>query len=164
LKQEKREEVSLNRTYIMTRFDDNGELEGYHKEKQFIIPVNSEVRFFLDCGSKIATNATLLVNKPFHNSKTGELEYTITQPLKNEESDDDLTFEGSSLSTTHLESYEPDTSISVYSVVFKVPFTEAGSFFVQLAYHDPANPSGDLFTKPMYINVDPRMSLNGRQL
>lgn len=73
--------AKLNKTYYTTRFNEQGELEGYHPEKQFIVPVNTEVRFYLDCGVKIAHNAKLLVNKPKVNSKTGKPEYTITQPL-----------------------------------------------------------------------------------
>lgn len=125
--------VVLNDTYYIARFNDKGYIEGYHKEKQFIIPVNSEVRFFLDCGSKISNQAKLLVNKPLLNTKTGELDYTITQPFSNEDSDEEK-FKGSELSTTQLQGYEPDESVSQYSLVFVVPFTESGSFFVQLVY------------------------------
>lgn len=76
--------IKLNKVYFTTRFRENGELEGYQEKQQFIIPVNSEVRFYLDCGMTISKNARLLVNKPKYNKVTGEYEYTITQPMSNE--------------------------------------------------------------------------------
>jgi hypothetical protein len=54
------------------------------KRKQFIIPVDSEVRFQLDCGTKISRGAKLLINKP-KRLPSGEVEYTITQPLENDD-------------------------------------------------------------------------------
>lgn len=67
----------LDRPYFVARMNENGELEHSETEKQFIIPVDSEVRFRLDYGVKISRGARLLVNKPKRLAK-GELEYTIT--------------------------------------------------------------------------------------
>lgn len=57
--------------------NEKGELEYAESEKQFIIPVDSEVRFQLDYGPAISRGARLLVNKP-KRLPEGELEYTIT--------------------------------------------------------------------------------------
>lgn len=37
--------VEMNKCYYTTRFNEKGVLEGYDEKKQFIIPVNTEVRF-----------------------------------------------------------------------------------------------------------------------
>jgi hypothetical protein len=57
--------------------DESGRLEHTDKEKQFIVPVDSEVRFQLEYGTKLSRGARLLVNKPLR-LPTGALEYTIT--------------------------------------------------------------------------------------
>jgi hypothetical protein len=57
--------------------NEHGELDHSDKEKQFIIPVDSEVRFQLDCGTAVSRGARLLVNKP-QQLTNGEWEYTIT--------------------------------------------------------------------------------------
>lgn len=84
----------MNKVYFTTRFNDSGELEGYNKRNQFLIPVNSEVRFTIDAGIKISKNAKLLINKPQVNTKTGTTEYTITQPMTIDD-DQSFTYEGS---------------------------------------------------------------------
>lgn len=60
--------------------------------------------------------------------------------------------------------FEADKSISKYTLCFRVPFTESGSFFVQIAYDDPASPEGENYTKPMYINVDPQLTIKGERI
>jgi hypothetical protein len=73
----------------MAQMNEHGQLDHTDKEKQFIIPVDSEVRFHLDCGTKISRGARLLVNKP-RRQANGEWEYTITQPLSNEDDDEEV--------------------------------------------------------------------------
>ena len=61
--------------------NDDDILDHSSKSQMFIVPVNSEVRFHLDYGTKISKGARLVVNKP-KRLPNGEIEYTITQPLK----------------------------------------------------------------------------------
>lgn len=42
---------------------------------------------------------------------------------------------------------------------FRVRFQEAGSFFVQLEYYDPALEARN-YTEPLYINVEPIMVIH----
>ena len=53
----------------------------------------------LDCGIKIANNARLLVNQPKRNPKTGEVEYSITQPLSSDPFQKIQSYDGSELDT-----------------------------------------------------------------
>jgi hypothetical protein len=135
--------------------------------KQFIIPVGAEVRFQIDLGTAISRNAKLLVNKP-KKLASGELEYTITQPLKNrvaseeEEGSERAAYIGSDLDQDYLEMVEPHRASSVYLLEFRVHFKESGSFFVQVAYDDELDSSLTKYTAAQYINVEPEMRLAGR--
>jgi hypothetical protein len=55
----------------------------------------------------------LLINKPKQLAK-GEVEYTMTQPLLNEETLDEAKFSGSELDTEYLEMVEPHPTPSQY--------------------------------------------------
>lgn len=60
------------------------------------------MRFQLDCGIKISRDAKLLINKP-KKKADGSVEYTMTQPILNEEPLDHKDFAGSALDTEYLE-------------------------------------------------------------
>ena len=82
----------------------------------------------MDIGTKISRNAKLLVNKP-KKLVSGDVEYTITQPLSNEEQDEPA-FAGSELDQDYLEMVEPHAAASEYLLEFRVQFNESGSFFI----------------------------------
>jgi hypothetical protein len=81
----------------------------------------------------------LLVNKP-KKLAGGEIEYTMTQPLLNEEPLDEVKFNGSELDTEYLEMVEPHPTPSQYQLEYRVLFEHSGSFFVQIAYEDEIDP------------------------
>ena len=101
--------------YYVARFRESGRINHSDKRKQFIIPVDSEVRFQLDVGHKISRGAKLLINKP-KRLPNGEVEYTITQPLENDDGlGDEFEQEklaGSQLDTEYLEMLEPHAGTS----------------------------------------------------
>jgi hypothetical protein len=74
--------------YYRARMNAEGMIEHNDPWKQFIIPMGAEVRFQVDIGTPISRNSKLLVNKP-KKLASGELEYTITQPLENRDSAED---------------------------------------------------------------------------
>lgn len=135
-----------DRPYFVARMNDQGVLDHTDKEKQFIIPVDSEVRFHLDCGTGVSRGARLLVNKP-KPQPNGGWEYTITQPLTNEEVDEDV-WAGSELDSQYLEVVDADPEASQYYLEFRVLFDVSGSFFVQIVYEDESNSGGVTYTKP----------------
>lgn len=72
--------ADLDKPYFIGKMNGDGVLDHTSEELQFIIPVDSEVRFHLDYGTKVSRGARLVVNKP-KKLPNGELSYTITQPL-----------------------------------------------------------------------------------
>lgn len=138
--------AGLDRPYFVARMDETGQLDYSDKEKQFIVPVDSEVRFQLDYGTKISRGARLLVSKP-KRSPDGELEYTITQPLSNEEDAEDA-WAGSALDSQYLEVVDADPGASSYVLEFRVLFDASGSFFVQIVYEDERPGGGVLYSPP----------------
>ena len=70
----------------------------------------------------------MLINKPKKTAQ-GDIEFTITQPLENEEPLEHP-FPGSQLDTDYLEAVEPHPDGSVYVLEYRVHFPESGSFFV----------------------------------
>ena len=157
-----------DKPYYTARILQNGELEYYDKEKQFIIPAESEVRFQLDYGTPISLEAKLLVNKP-KRLVNGEVEYTIASPM-NDEGSFELEFakkdhmEGSLLDNEHLEVIDPYPTGSQFIHEFRVYFGESGSFFIQVAYEDQVGNEIEKYTKPMWINVEPVMHIPRTQI
>jgi hypothetical protein len=92
----------------------------------------------------------------------GSFQYTMTQPVLNEEPLDHQNFDGSDLDTQYLEQVDPYPTPSQYQVEFRVLFEHSGSFFVQLAYEDEIDPETERYTEAQYINVEPVMSAGGR--
>ena len=136
------------RPYFVAKLLENGVLEHHHKEQQFIIPIDSEVRFQVDRGTKISRQARLLINKPKRYA-SGQVEYTITQPLENDDDQlDAQILEGSELDADYLEMVEPDPEASEYLLEYRVHFGESGSFFVQIAYVDEIDASITRYTPP----------------
>ena len=120
------------RPYYIGRMNEQGYLDYGDRNTQFIIPIGSEVRFQVDSGTPISKEAVLLVNKP-KRTKGGEIEYTITQPFKDNE-DFSEEFNGSKLDTDYMEKVDAHPESSQYLLEFRVIFKESGSFFVQIAY------------------------------
>ena len=149
-----------DRPYFVAHLNEEGILDHADKEKQFIIPGGSEVRFHLNFGTKIARGARLLVNKP-KRLPNGEVEYTITQPLSDKEGATDA-WAGSELDSQYLEAVDADPEASQYQLEFRVFFAESGSFFVQIAYEDVLREGEVAYSPPQYINVEPVMTANSR--
>lgn len=118
--------------------NEQGYLDHGARNTQFIIPIGSEVRFQVDSGTPISKEAVLLVNKP-KRFKDGGIEYTITQPFKDNE-DFSEEFGGSKLDTDYMEKVDAHPDSSQYLLEFRVIFKESGSFFVQIAYQDAIDP------------------------
>jgi hypothetical protein len=73
----------------------------------------------VDCGIPISRDAKLLINKPKKLGK-GAVEYTMTQPILNEEPLDHQAFDGSALDTQYLEQVDPYPTPSQYQLEFRV--------------------------------------------
>lgn len=101
----------------------------------FIVPVNSEVRFALDYGTPISKGARLVVNKP-KQLPSGEVEYTITQPLSTTKVDTKEDWKGSDLDKSYLEAVDAYPQSSEYMMEFRIFFEVSGSFFIQIIYED----------------------------
>jgi len=71
-------------------------------------------------------------------------------------------FAGSELETKYLEVVQPTNDPTRYGLEFKIQFFESGSFFVQIAYETENGMTK--FTEPQYINVEPVMSLRGKNI
>ena len=134
VKNSKPRKTNLTRPYYIGRMNEQGYLDNGDSRNQFIIPIGSEVRFQIDSGTPISKEAVLLVNKPKH-LKSGEIEYTITQPFKDDE-DFAEEFAGSKLDTDYMEKVDAHPESSQYLLEYRVIFKESGSFFIQIAYQD----------------------------
>jgi hypothetical protein len=94
----------------------------------------------------------LLVNKPLRKAD-GSAEYTVTNPFSIEGVQQG--WEGSELNSTYIEEIRADNSR--FTLEFRVPFYESGSFFVQLRYTCDQDPSAKRYCKPNFINVEPTL-------
>jgi hypothetical protein len=144
VKDAKPRKSNLQRPYYIGRMNEQGHIEHGDKRNQFIIPIGSEVRFQVDSGTPISREAVLLVNKP-KLLKGGAIEYTITQPFKDDEDFSDE-FNGSKLDTDYMEKVDAHPESSQYLLEFRVIFKESGSFFVQIAYQDAIDPELHRYT------------------
>ena len=120
--------TDLDKPYFIGKMNGDGVLDQTSEELQFIIPVNSEVRFHLDYGTKVSRGARLVVNKP-KRLANGEVSYTITQPLVTgvAQTDD---WKGSELDDRYLEVVDAHPASSEYMFEFRVFFDVSGSFFI----------------------------------
>lgn len=76
----------------------------------------------------------MIVNKP-KKLKSGEMQYTITQPLSSDGKIDDK-WKGSDLDSQYLEVVDAFAEASEYQLEFRVYFQISGSFFIQIQFED----------------------------
>lgn len=128
--------------------------------QQFIIEKNAEVRFKLRRGSKISKKAKLIINKPLIDESTGQITYTVTQPLVPTHLDLDLSgyrvidYKESPVESKYLERIMPYDAEYSISLEFRVRFSYPGSFFIQIEYFDEDIQDVN-YTQPTFINVEP---------
>lgn len=153
--------ADLDKPYFIGKMNGDGVLDHTSEELQFIIPVDSEVRFHLDYGTKVSRGARLVVNKP-KKLPNGELSYTITQPLVAGEATKTDQWKGSELDERYLEVIDAHPASSEYMFEFRVLFDVSGSFFVQIVYEDDKGQVA--YSPPQYINVEPVMVANNQEI